>query len=139
MTVEGVIVEGGIPDFSGRLRFDELYKVLDRFERVLSGDQAFLGRVVVFTRQVQNPQTGQPETGEFTVDLTSLGSEEEDTDVVYCRNVQEAMRKLQSDWLRARYGASGDGLSRNGLINCEERFNREMNRLAQLKWPNTSR
>lgn len=131
-----------IPDLSGTLGLNDLYVICDRLDRVLSsyfvsrlkeerGEEG-LRAVMVFTRNIQNPKTGRDEKRGYIVDLTSFGSENEDPDVIYSRNVRDAMYKLREYWVEARY-LQDDADSRvRRIANYLERINLEMDRLVQL-------
>lgn len=130
-----------VPDFSGTLGLFELYEICNRFDMILSfffvaklkneiGENG-LKTVVVFTRNIQNPQTGKEEKREYIVDLTSFGSKNEGSDVIYSRNVRDAMYRLREDWVEARYLDDTNNRVRK-IASYLDRINLEMDRLAQL-------
>lgn len=128
-----------VPDFSGRLNYDTLNSFCMRLDEVLSPHfverlrakegQEVLGRIVVYTRGIQDISTKERK-GMYVVNLTSFESKNEGPEVIYLRNVREAMYELRRQWGMA-YNILSDKITEMRLRNCEERFNMEADRLVQ--------
>lgn len=131
-----------VPDFSKRLDYNGLYAFCTRLDEVSSphfigrvkvevGPEA-LKRIVVYTIDIQDSQTEEIRTCKYVVDLSSFGLENEDPELIYLRNERAAMINLREEWGMAYYSSSfSDQMRELKFKNCEERFRREVYRLAQ--------
>lgn len=147
MISEGVIAPdlslGYIPDFSGEMTLNSIDKVCDRFQHISSpyfmnrlkeekGEEA-LKKVVVYTRKILDPQTGEQVDGEYVVNISPVGSDLEETDLPYVINVTNNFMKLKDDWLNEEYQSKNPLFRESRLLNFKQRLNWELDRLAQSK------